>query len=94
MSIAKRRTLNGGLITNGFPTLFTIAVAANIVGLVDFILHLPNRQIKVLGEFFWTKLIYRNSLYLFELFRASENYLWATNFFVPCSTSYKENNTK
>ena len=46
------------------------------VGLVDFILHLPDRQLKVLDEFFWKiNLIYRTC----ESFvRLAKNYFWAS----------------
>ena len=47
------------------------------VGLVEFILHLPNVQVKVLGEFHFKKinLIHHACDYFF---RASKIYFWSS----------------
>ena len=51
------------------------------VRLVDFIPYLPNREVKVLGNFFFSflrKLTLINSSYLQAFFQASEKYFWAS----------------
>ena len=62
--MGKRYTQRAKKLMCDSPRLVDFAV-----GLVDLILHLPDRQVEVLGDFLGKKF---NSWYLREFFRASE----------------------